>query len=101
VAVWDLRVVDQVNDAFHRAFFAACGKRQLADAIGDYAHLSRAIRVYPIAYPVTLAKLRDEHWGMIRAVELGDRKSLLRLVRQHMQPSKAAYLAVRRAIDGP
>lgn len=99
VAAGDLRRVDQVNDQFHRTFFEACGNRQLADAIAHYAHLSRAMRVYPIADPDALAKLRDEHWAMIRAIEAGDRKALLQLVRQHIQPSKAAYLKVRRAID--
>jgi DNA-binding GntR family transcriptional regulator len=99
VAAGDLRTVDQVNDQFHRAFFDACGNRQLADAIAHYAHLSRAMRVYPIADPIALSKLRDEHWAMIRAVEAGDRKALLRLVRLHVQPSKAAYLKVRQAID--
>jgi hypothetical protein len=38
---------------------------------------------------------------MIRALEGGDREALTRLVVQHIQPSKAAYLAVRRAMDGP
>jgi DNA-binding GntR family transcriptional regulator len=100
VEAGDLRAVDQVNDHFHRTFFGACGNHQLAEAIAHYAQLSRAMRVYPIADPVALAKLRDEHWAMIRAVEAGDREALLRLVRQHMQPSKAAYLTVRKAIDG-
>jgi DNA-binding GntR family transcriptional regulator len=99
VAAGDLRTVDHVNDAFHRTFFEACGSRQLADAIAHYAHLSRAMRVYPIADPDTLAKLRDEHWAMIRAIETGDRRTLLQLVKQHIQPSKAAYLKVRQAID--
>jgi DNA-binding GntR family transcriptional regulator len=99
VAAGDLRRVDQVNDAFHRTFFDACGNRQLADAIAHYAHLSRAMRVYPIADPEALRKLRDEHWAMIRAIEAGDRAALLQLVRQHIQPSKAAYLKVRQAMD--
>jgi DNA-binding GntR family transcriptional regulator len=102
IVAGDLRRVDQVNDAFHRLFFEACGSRLLADAIAHYMQLTRAMRVYPIADPASLAKLRDEHWAMIRALEAGDRPLLLRLVAQHLQPSKAAYLAVRRSIpDGP
>jgi DNA-binding GntR family transcriptional regulator len=100
VAANDLRLVDQVNDAFHKMFFAACGNRHLADAITHYYQLTRAMRVYPIADPVSLEKLRDEHWAMIRALEAGDREVLARLVAQHIQPSKIAYLAVRRSIDG-
>lgn len=100
VAANDLRLVDQVNDAFHKLFFSACGNRHLAEAIAHYYQLTRAMRVYPIADPASLAKLRDEHWAMIRALEAGEREALTRLVVQHLQPSKAAYLAVRRAIDG-
>ena len=99
VAAGDLRAVDQVNDEFHRLFFAACGSRLLAEAIGHYAHLSRAMRVYPMVDPPTLARLRDEHWAMIRALEAGDREALARLVAQHLQPSKAAYLQVRRSME--
>ncbi len=99
VAANDLRLVDQVNDAFHKLFFSACGNGHLAEAIAHYYQLTRAMRVYPIADPASLEKLRDEHWGMIRALETGDRDALVRLVAQHIQPSKAAYLAVRRAID--
>ncbi len=99
VAAGDLRTVDQVNDAFHEVFFSVCGNRQLADAIAHYMQLTRAMRVYPMADPVSLAKLRDEHWAMIRALEEGDRGALVRLVVQHLQPSKAAYLAMRRLVD--
>lgn len=99
VAANDLRAVDEVNDQFHATLFAACGNRQLAGAIAHYAQLGRAIRGYLMADPVALARLRDEHWAMIRAIETGDRDALLRLVREHIQPSKAAYLRVRRAMD--
>lgn len=98
VAASDLRLVDQVNDEFHRVFFSVCGSKLLCDAITQYMQLTRAMRVYPIADPQTLTKLRDEHWAMIRALEAGDRAQLLRLCSQHLQPSKAAYLAVRRSI---
>lgn len=95
----DLRTVDQVNDEFHRLFFSTCGNAHLIQAIAHYAHLSRAMRVYPMSDPATLAKLRDEHWAMIAALGSGDRARLLTLVAGHIQPSKAAYLAVRKAMD--
>ena len=98
VAAADLRLVDQVNDEFHRVFFSVCGSRLLCDAITQYMQLTRAMRVYPIADPQALTILRDEHWAMIHALEAGDRAGLLRLCSQHLQPSKAAYLAVRRSI---
>jgi DNA-binding GntR family transcriptional regulator len=94
----DLRRVDQVNDEFHRVFFSVCGSKLLRDAISQYMQLTRAMRVYPIADPQTLKKLRDQHWAMIRALQAGDRAELLDLCSQHLKPSKAAYLAVRRSI---
>jgi DNA-binding GntR family transcriptional regulator len=99
VAANDLRVVDQVNDEFHRVLFSTCGNAHLIGAIAHYAHLSRAMRVYPLSDPATLAKLRDEHWAMIEALRSGGRPTLLDLVARHIQPSKAAYLAVRRTLD--
>ena len=99
VAAGDLRTVDHVNDIFHRVFFSVCGNRQLADAIAHYMQLTRAMRIYPMADPVSLAKLRDQHWQMIRALETGHRAALVRLVVQHLQPSKAAYLSMRRLVD--
>jgi DNA-binding GntR family transcriptional regulator len=59
------------------------------------------MRIYPMSDPATLAKLRDEHWAMIEALRSGDRPTLLDLVALHIQPSKAAYLAVRRGLDEP
>ena len=73
VAVSDLRTVDQVNDEFHRVFFSVCGSKLLCEAITRYMQLTRAMRVYPIADPQTLAKLRDEHWAMISSA--GSRRS--------------------------
>lgn len=98
VAAADLRRVDQVNDEFHRVFFSTCGNDHLIEAITHFANLSRAMRVYPMADPATLAKLRDEHWAMIAALRYGDRARLRTLVAGHIQPSKEAYLAVRQAI---
>jgi DNA-binding GntR family transcriptional regulator len=101
VAAADFRRIDQVNDEFHRVFFSVCGSKLLCDAIAHYMQLTRAMRVYPIADPNALRKLRDEHWAMISALKQADRPQLLRLCAQHLQPSKAAYLAVRRSIpDG-
>lgn len=99
VASADLRAVDAANDEFHRLFFLLCGNDHLRDAIQHYAQLTRAMRVYPLADPQALAKLRDEHWAMIEALERSDRAKLAQVVTNHIRPSKAAYLAVRKAID--
>ncbi len=89
------RRIDAANEAFHERLFRACGNRHLSGAIAHYAYLSRAMRLYPMVDAELLAVLREEHWAMIEALRKGDRKTLLRLVANHIQHSKRIYLATR------
>ena len=89
------RLIDAANEAFHERLFRACGNRHLSDAIAHYAYLSRAMRLYPMVDTELLAVLSEEHWAMIEAIRKGDRKTLLRLVANHIQHSKRIYLATR------
>ena len=100
VASRDPRAIDEANEAFHAAFFEACGNRHLSDAIARYAYLSRAMRLYPMVDPPLLETLRGEHWAMIEALRSGDRESLARLVVGHIQHSKRIYLQVRQSVGG-
>lgn len=97
VAARDPRAIDDANEAFHEALFGACDNRLLAKAIGHYAYLSRAMRLYPLVDPLLLQTLRSEHWAMIEAIEAGNRPLLSRLVVDHIQHSKQLYLQVRAA----
>jgi DNA-binding GntR family transcriptional regulator len=99
VEAGNLREIDQINDVFHRTLFAASGNAHLADAIGYYAQLTRAVRLMHIVEPASLARVREEHWAMIEALRAGDRSALVHLVVAHIQPSRTAYLAVRKALD--
>ena len=101
VAARDPRAIDTANEEFHHVLFAACGSAQLLAAIEHYAYLTRAMRLYPLVNPVILDQLRREHWAMIEALKSADRKALVRLVVDHIQPSKKIYLEVRQAIDRP
>ncbi|MCG8695086.1 MAG: GntR family transcriptional regulator [Minwuiales bacterium] len=101
VASRDPRKIDDANEAFHNAFFEACGNHHLSEAIAHYAYLSRAMRLYPMVDPPLLETLRSEHWAMIDALRTGDRAVLRRLVVDHIQHSKEIYLAVRRSLDRP
>ena len=100
VAARSPRAIDEANEAFHAAMFAACGNKLLSAAISHYAYLSRAMRLYPLVDRALLETLREEHWSMIRALKAGDRKELTRLVVGHIQHSKKIYLQVRGSI-GP
>ena len=95
VAGRDPRAIDAANEAFHNAIFGACGNQHLAQAITHYFCLSRATRLYPLVDRVLLQRLRSEHWAMIEALKVGDRKTLARLVVDHIQHSKKIYLQVR------
>jgi DNA-binding GntR family transcriptional regulator len=99
VAARDPRAIDKANAAFHDALFAACGNRHLAEAIDHYFNLSRATRLYPLVDRVLLHRLRSEHRAMIKALKVGDRRALSRLVVDHIQHSKRIYLQVRGSVD--
>ena len=95
VAARNPRGIDDANEAFHAQLFGACGNKLLSDAIGHYAYLSRAMRLYPLVDPALLETLRTEHWAMIDALKAGNRRELARLVVGHIQHSKKIYLQVR------
>jgi DNA-binding GntR family transcriptional regulator len=99
VARQDPRAIDRANEAFHRTLFAACGSAHLAAAIEHYAYLTRAMRLYPLVNRALLEQLRKEHRQMIAALKAGDRKALVALVVEHIQPSKKLYLEVRRGLS--
>lgn len=96
----DPRAIDDANEAFHALLFGACGNKLLSEAIGHYAYLSRAMRLYPLVDPALLETLRREHWAMIEALRAGDRRELARLVVGHIQHSKRIYLEVRGSLAG-
>ncbi len=95
----DPRAIDEANEEFHSTFFAACGNKLLNEAIGNYAYLSRIMRLYPMVDADMLERLRSEHWAIIEALEAGDRKTLTKLVVEHIQHSKRMYLRVRGAMS--
>ena len=99
VARRDPRAIDRANEEFHHAFFAACGSAHLAAAIERYAYLTRAMRLYPLVDRELLEHLRRQHWAMIDALKAADRKALMALVVDHIQPSKRMYLEVRRGLE--
>jgi DNA-binding GntR family transcriptional regulator len=88
----DLRRVFRANMAFHHAFFALSESRVLTEAIREYERRTHAIRSVSIVFPQYLEKARAEHHQMIEALRTGDREWLIRLCREHLVPSRDAYL---------
>ena len=57
------------------------------------------MRLYPLVDRDLLEHLRGQHWAMIDALKAADRKALMALVVDHIQPSKRMYLDVRQALE--
>jgi DNA-binding GntR family transcriptional regulator len=88
----DLRRVFRANMAFHQAFFALSGSTVLTEAIREYERRTHAIRSVSIVFPQYLEKARVEHHQMIDALRHGNREWLISLCRDHLVPSRDAYL---------
>ncbi|QIE28131.1 FCD domain protein (plasmid) [Caballeronia sp. SBC1] len=88
----DLRRVFRANMAFHHAFFALSESQVLTEAIREYERRTHAIRSVSIVFPQYLEKARAEHHQMIEALRAADRESLIKLCREHLVPSRDAYL---------
>lgn len=88
----DLRRVFRANMAFHRAFFGLSESEVLTEAIREYERRTHAIRSVSIVFPQYLEKARAEHHQMIEALRKGNREWLIQLCREHLVPSRDAYL---------
>ncbi|UCM89996.1 GntR family transcriptional regulator [Streptomyces marincola] len=95
----DLRGVVRANTDFHRALFALSNNDALVAAIVRHAQMTHAIRSVTATSPEFLARSREEHWTMIRALEEGHSDLLAETCRAHLLPSRDAYL--RRVPEPP
>lgn len=93
----DHRAAFRANLAFHEALFGGCGNPYLVEVIRGAAQKVHGARFFTAASGLHLARARDEHWAMIRALEGGDRAALVSLCRTHLGPSRDTYLDAVRA----
>lgn len=80
------------NMLFHRTFFHGCKNAHLAEAIQQAALKAHIVRSSTVGDPALLMRAVSEHIEIINAMEQGDRKRLVGLVKDHIQPSMAAYI---------
>ena len=92
----DLRKVFRENLLFHKTFFAICGNAPLVEVIEQMALKTHAIRSYSIGDPALLKVVRDQHQRMINLLSAPDKKALVDVVVEHIQPAKDAYLRLAR-----
>ena len=95
VAAGDLRRICETNDRFHVALFALCGNAMLAQLVKQYMDLSYVIRANAFN-PEHLAVARSEHRMMVALLSGRDSWALAQLCIDHIQHSKAQYLAFLR-----
>ncbi len=89
-----LSAVFRANLDFHQVLFAYAGNEYLLGAILDFANRTHVIRIFSLSEPRYLERSRAEHHAMIAALESGDRPALLGLCREHLVPSREAYLRI-------
>ncbi|MDX3988614.1 MAG: GntR family transcriptional regulator [Achromobacter sp.] len=93
VADGDARRVFRSNQRFHREFFGLLDNAVLGQAIEEYARRTHPIRFGTLVAAGPRERARQEHWAMIHALRDGDRKALMTVCRDHLLPSRDAYLA--------
>ncbi|MDH0735640.1 GntR family transcriptional regulator [Achromobacter spanius] len=93
VADGDARRVFRSNQRFHREFFGLLDNAVLGQAIEEYARRTHPIRFGTLVAPAYRERARQEHWAMIQALRAGDRDALMTICRDHLLPSRDAYLA--------
>ncbi|MBR0757370.1 GntR family transcriptional regulator [Bradyrhizobium jicamae] len=89
----DMRGIHETNDAFHLALFSACGNPYLVRSLQDYMNLTLPMRAKNLADSEGLALSRRQHELMIELLKGRDSWALAQLCVDHMQFSKADYLA--------
>ncbi|HTU53010.1 MAG TPA: GntR family transcriptional regulator [Acetobacteraceae bacterium] len=82
----------RANIAFHRCLFRLCNNVFLSDAIAAASLRAHGIRFFALVGPFDRERAREDHHAIVAALERGDRDALVRLCRDHLRPSKEAYL---------
>ena len=81
----DLRRLFDLDEAFHRAIFAAAGFVMVADELGDVrVHLDR-LRYISVAWPRPAEFIVREHEAVLAAIAAGDAGTAAAAMRQHLR----------------
>lgn len=89
----NLRGIHETNDLFHLALFSGCGNPYLVRTLQDYMGYTLPMRAKNLADHDGLQLSRRQHDIMIELLQGTDRWALAQLCVDHMQYSKADYLA--------
>jgi DNA-binding GntR family transcriptional regulator len=92
----NLHVAFRMNIAFHKAFFALSDNATLTEMIELAAQRAHVIRSLSMVVPQYLEKARRDHRAMIDALRKCDQERLVALCRDHLLPSRDAYIEQQR-----
>jgi DNA-binding GntR family transcriptional regulator len=92
----DLHVAFRMNIAFHKVLFALSDNPALTEMIELAAQRAHVIRSLSMVYPHFLEKARRDHHQMIAALRDCDQERLVALCRDHLLPSRDAYIEQHR-----
>jgi DNA-binding GntR family transcriptional regulator len=88
----NLHVAFRMNIAFHKALFALSDNAALTEMIELAAQRAHVIRSLSMVVPQYLEKARRDHREMIDALRHCDQERLVALCRDHLLPSRDAYI---------
>lgn len=94
----NLHVAFRMNLAFHKAFFALSNNAALTEMIELGAQRAHVIRSLSMVNPRKLEKARRDHHEMIKALRQCDQERLVALCRDHLLPSRDAYIEQQRRL---
>jgi DNA-binding GntR family transcriptional regulator len=94
----DLHVAFRMNIAFHKALFALSENVVLTEMIELAAQRAHVIRSLSMVVPGFLEKARRDHRRMIEALRECDQERLVALCRDHLLPSRDAYIDKHRRL---
>ncbi|WP_145943404.1 GntR family transcriptional regulator [Corynebacterium glyciniphilum] len=84
--------VIRANAEFHDKIFALQDNVTLSKAIERYSGMTYVIRSAAFSSQSSLRRSQTEHHAMIEAIKNADHKKLVDICRQHLLPSRDAYL---------
>jgi DNA-binding GntR family transcriptional regulator len=96
----NLRDAFRSNIAFHKALFALTGNGSLTSAIEDFAQRTHIVRFLSMTVPPLLQKARSDHWRIIEALRNQDSELLVDICKNHLRPSRDAYISQYRQREG-
>lgn len=91
----DFSTLHEVNDAFHIAFFSACGNPFLVESIKHYMRLSLPVRATRTTDMTQAERSANEHYMLIQLLKGTDSWALAQLCVDHLQGAKNNYLHER------